>query len=29
MDDIFEDEDDEGFTPGPGAYYNPHKSTTF
>lgn len=27
--DLYEDEDDEGMTPGPGAYFNPQQSTTF
>lgn len=27
--DMYEDDDDDGQTPGPGAYYNPHRSTTF
>ena len=28
-DDYYEEDDDEGTTPGPGAYWNPTKSTTF
>ena len=28
-DDYYEDEEDDGNTPGPGSYYNPKQSTTF
>lgn len=27
--DLYDDEDDEDYAPGPGSYYNPHASTTF
>jgi hypothetical protein len=27
--DYFEDDDDDGITPGPGSYFNPKQSTTF
>lgn len=28
-DDYYDDEEDEGQTPGPGQYFNHHTSTTF
>lgn len=28
-DDYYDEDDDEGPTPGPGAYWNPQSSTTF